>query len=77
MIVRQAPNRYALLNVAISEIKPPVSIPIPSPISHEVRYVLVAVPRWLLGARFTNRVLYAGNMVPNPIPKSSEMIKKA
>ena len=28
----------------------------------------VAVPRWLLGARFTKSVLKAGNMVPNATP---------
>ena len=38
--------------------------------------MLVAVPRWLLGAKFTKSVLYAGNMVQKPIPSSNEIEKK-
>ena len=46
------------------------------PTSQLVRYVDVAVPRWLLGARFTNSVLNAGNIVPNATPCNSAMAKK-
>ena len=49
-------------------ILPPAINPIPIPTSQLVRYVDVAVPRWLLGARFTKSVLKAGNMVPNATP---------
>ena len=35
----------------------------------------MAVPRWLLGARFTNSVLKAGNIVPKPTPNRRATIK--
>lgn len=45
------------------------------PTSHEVRYVDVAVPLLLFGAKFTKSALNAGNIVPNPAPRNSAVAK--
>lgn len=63
-----APTKYTQLNDECSAINPLDTSPMPMPVSHDVRYVLVAVARRLCGAREINSELYAGKSMPNPTP---------
>ena len=70
VITRTTP-KIKLTEKPNSDKAPPRSIPEPIPTSQPVRYVALAVARREFGARLTNRVLNAGNIVPKPYPKHS------